>query len=425
MEFVIIFLLILFNGFFALSEIALISSKPSRLKELKQKGSRGAEKALLLLTNSERFLSAIQVGITMISMITGLYGGSNLAVYIAPLFEKIPYINSFSVEIALTVSVLLITYVAIVIGELVPKTIALNYPEKVAVRVAPFISTFSKIFYPFVKLLAVSTNLLTRTLGVKKEKQNITESELRQMMRTAYLEGVIEKEQNILHQKVFSFSDKKAKHIMTHRSEIRWVDINKPIDELAKDLRNINYSKTICCKGDIDQFVGFVYMRDVYRAYSKNSQLNISDLIVPPTIVHENTDAQKILSQLQEDNVHLWFVVNEFGMLEGIITLHNIIEGILGQIPESSDFYEPDVFIREDHSMLVHGDAPVETLTNIIENFSVDYNNTHYATVAGFIFEQLDNIPKLGDKFDFQNYTFEIVDMDRNRINKVLISKIN
>lgn len=424
MEFAIILLLIFCNGFFALSEIALISSKQSRLKERQQGGSKGAEKALSLLNNSERFLSAIQVGITLISMITGLYGGSNLAVYIAPLFFKIPYIGTFAMEIALVISVLLITYVSIVIGELVPKTVALSQPERVAVRVAPIISAFSKIFAPFVKLLEVSTNSLTRIIGVKKQEQSLTEAELQQMIKTAFQEGVIEKEQNMLHQKVFSFSDKKAKHLMTHRSEIEWVDVTQPTDILVKNLRKMTHSKAICCNGNLDQFMGFIYMRDLFRVFSKKQQINIQDLIIPPTIVHENTDAQKILTQLQENRVHLWFVVNEFGILEGIVTLHNIIEGILGEIPEDSSSYEPDIFIREDHSALINGDAHIEILTKIIDNFTIDYNRIQYTTVAGFVFEQLNRVPNLGDKFSYLNYTFEIVDMDGNRINKVLVSKL-
>lgn len=423
MELLIIILLILLNGFFALSEIALISSKPAKLEELKNSGSKGAEKALSLICNSERFLSSIQVGITLISLITGLYGGSNLAIYIAPFFEKISFLQNFAMEISLVLSVLFITYISIVLGELVPKTFALSKPEKISAKVAPIITTFSKIFSPFVRLLEVSTNFLSKILGIKKQTQHITESELRQMMKTAYREGVIEKGQNILHEKVFTFSDKKAKHIMTYRTDIQWIDIKKPSEQIIESLRKINHNKVVCCDGNIDNFLGFSYLRDIFKSYSTKGILNIEEHIIPPTIVYENTEAQKLLTQLQEEKIHFWFVINEFGTLEGIITLHDITEGILGEIPNEYTIEEPDIFVREDGSMLVNGDAPVEKLMDVVEYFTIDYHNVKYSTVAGFIFEMLDKMPCIGDKFIYLDYSFEIVDMDGNRINKVLISK--
>jgi putative hemolysin len=224
-EIVVLILLILINGFFALSEIALVSSKKTRLEQEMLKGSKGALTALKLLDNSESFLSAIQVGITLIGIVTGVYGGMNIADDVSPFFERIEPLKEYAGEIALTVTIIIITYLSIVIGELVPKTIALSNPDKIAIRVAPIVYYFSKVFYPFVRLLSISTNFINKILGVKKHNDRITESELRQMIKTASIEGVIENDQNTLHEKVFYFADKKAKHIMTHRTEVEWIDL--------------------------------------------------------------------------------------------------------------------------------------------------------------------------------------------------------
>lgn len=423
MELVILGLLFVLNGFFALSEIALVSSKRSRLEQMRIKGSKGAKMALHLLSDSEGFLSAIQVGITLIGIVTGVYGGINLAHDITPFFEKFDSIKVYANEISMTLTVIVITYISIIIGELVPKTIALSHPEKTAQAVAPVIYYFSKLLYPFVKLLSVSTNLIVGIIGVKKQSEQFTEAELRQLMKTAWTEGVIKKEQNTIHENAFYFSDKKAQHIMTHRTDVEWIDLNKPIDEIKADIETIQHSKVICCKDSLDNFQGVLYLKDYYKAFSKNKIIPINDLIVDPIIVPERTDAHKVLNLLRQKESHVCFVVNEYGGFEGIITLFDIMENLVGEIPEEGEVFEPDVFVRDDKSVLVNGDAPVETLVNIIEDFTVDFGEIDYSTVAGFVLNQINRIPKTGDKLNYEDYTIEIVDMDGNRIDKVLISR--
>jgi len=420
----ILFLMILFvlNGFFALSEIALVSSKRSRLEQMRIKGSKGAKTALHLLDDSENFLSAIQVGITLIGIITGVYGGINLAHDITPFFEQFESIRIYASEISLTLTIVLITYFSIIIGELVPKTIALSHPEKTAQQVAPIIYYFSRILYPFVKMLSVSTSMINNLIGVKKHSEQITEAELRQMIKIASTEGVIEKEQNSIHENVFYFSDKKAQHIMTHRTDLEWIDMNKPLEEINTLIRKIQHSKVICCKDNMDNFQGVLYLRDYYKALCEKKDIQLSELIVEPIIITERTDAKKVLNLLRHKESHVCFVVNEYGGFEGIITLYDIMENLVGEIPEEGEIFEPDVFIREDKSVLVNGDAPVETLANIIEDFTIDFSEIDYSTVAGFVLSQINRIPKIGDKLQYLNYTIEIVDMDGNRIDKLLIS---
>jgi putative hemolysin len=421
MEIIIILILVFLNGFFALSEIALVSSKKARLEQSEKKN--GARIALKLLDDSENFLSAIQVGITLIGIVTGMYGGMNLADDLAPFFKQYDFSKHYADGIALTVIVFLITYVSIVIGELVPKTIALSNPEKIAVVVAPPVYYFSKIFYPFVIMLSWSTSFINKILGIKKQTEQMTEAELRQMIKIAYNEGVIEKEQNVIHEKVFFFSDKRAKHLMTHRTSIEWIDISKSLKEIHEQILNSQHSKILCCKGNLDHFTGILMQKDYFRASLQNKQIKLAKLITEPIIIPENADAQKVLDLIRLKKNHTCLVVNEYGGLEGMITLHDIIENIVGEIPEEGEADDPDIFIREDKSVLVNGDAPIETLMDVLDDFQVDFEETDYTTVAGFVLNLIDKIPQTGDLIMFGDYRIEIIDMDGNKIDKVLIKK--
>lgn len=430
MEILILGLLILLNGFFALSEIALVSSKRARLEQSKSEGSKGAVIALKLLGNSENFLSAIQVGITLIGIITGVYGGLNIAGDLSPFFTQFELTKAYANEIALAITILIITYISIVIGELVPKTIALSNPEKIAQKIAPAIYYFNIIFYPFVQLLSFSTNIINQLMGIKKQSDQMTESELRQMMKIASHQGVIEKEQNLIHEKIFYFADKKAKHIMTHRTDVDWVDLNKPVAGIHGEIMKTRHNKIICCHDDLDHFAGILHLKDYFLAFhaanetAGEKKLHIPDLLYQPLIIPENTDAQQVLNLFKQKQQHFCVVVDEYGSFEGIITLHDIMESIIGEIPDTDEPYEPDVFVRDDNSILVSGDAPIETLTEIIENFVIDFDKIDYSTVAGFVFNHLNKIPKIGDHFDYSGYVVEILDIDNNRIDKILIRKI-
>lgn len=424
MEILILGLLIFLNGFFALSEIALVSSKKSRLEQYRIERKKGARTALKLLENSEGFLSAVQVGITLIGIIIGVYGGINIADQVTPFFQQFELFKQAAEEIALTVTIIIITYFSIVMGELVPKTIALSNPEKIAIIIAPPIYYFSKIFYPFVKILSLSTSVINGLMGIKKKTEQLTEAELRQMIKLASHEGVIEKEQNLIHEKVFYFSDKRAKHIMTHRTEVEWIDINKPEDEIKDEILKTRHSKVVCCNGNLDNFLGVLFVKDYLITLSSNDKKSISDLIVQPLIVPENSDAPKVLNLLKRQQTQFCIVVNEYGSFEGIISLHDIMENIIGDIPDEGEPYEPEIFIREDKSVLVSGDAPVEILEGIIDNFVIDFEKIDYSTVAGYVFNNINKIPQIGDKFNYSGYIIEIVDIDGKRIDKVLITKI-
>ena len=423
MEIFVISLLVLLNGFFALSEIALVSSRRSRLEQFKKDGRRGSKTALRLLNDSESFLSAIQVGITLIGIVTGVYGGINIADDITPFFQQFDLFKNSAEEIALTITILTITYFSIVIGELVPKTIALSNPEKIAIRIAPPIYYFSLIFYPFVKFLSFSTSLISSLIRIKKRSEHITEGELQHLLKIASKEGTIERDQNLIHDRVFYFSDKKAKHIMTHRMEVDWVDINQPFSIIKKNILSSRHSRLICSKDNLDDFQGIIKVKDFLSAISSSKELILSDLLIQPLIVPDSVDVYKVLNLFKQKQIHFCIVVNEFGSLEGIITPHDVLENLIGDIPEEGETFEPDIFVRDDKSYLVNGDAPVEILDGIFENHMTDLENIDFSTVAGFVLNNIDKLPQIGDKFTFNDYIIEIVDIDGNRIDKILIRK--
>lgn len=424
-DIIIILILILLNGFFALSEIAIVSSKKNKLEAERKKGKSGARRALKLRSDPGDFLSSVQVGITLIGIINGAYGGQAFTVYIAPFFRQFPTLAPFAEVISIVIVVFLITYVSIVIGELVPKTIALNNPEKMAIAVAPTIHVVSIIFYPFVKLLSISTGFVNRLIGLKPKVEIVSEMELRAMLKTASHEGVIDVEENIIHEQVFYFSDKRAIHLMTHRTDVEWVDISKTREEIIEDLLQTKHSKILACRKKIDDFAGTISMRDFLLRLNKGEFFSIEDLIMEPIIVPNNQLAQKVLENFKNNHKFVAVVVDEYGSLDGIITIHDIFENLVGAIPEETDDEQtdPPIFMRDDHSALISGEAPIEILSQMDEDFIVNFDKIDYSTVAGFVFECINKIPAVGDQFDYDNLHFEIVDVDGNKIDKVLVTK--
>jgi putative hemolysin len=342
-----------------------------------------------------------------------------------PIFRDIAFTAPFAEAISMVVVVFLITYVSIVIGELVPKTIALNSSMKMAMSISRPIHIVSIIFYPFVKLLSVSTTLFNKIIGLKPKEEIVSEMELRAMLKTASNEGVIDMEENVIHEQVFYFSDKRAIHLMTHRTDIEWVDIDKSREEIIHDLLHTRHSKILACKKRIDDFIGTISMRDFLLRLNSKKTFAIDDLIVEPLIIPNTFRAQKVLERLKKKHKFMAVVVDEYGSIDGIITMHDIIEHLVGAIPEETETtVEPLIFFREDRSALVSGEAPVEILSQIDEDFVVDFDEIDYSTIAGLVFACINKIPSVGDKFTFENLSFEIVDVDGNRTDKVLVEKI-
>jgi putative hemolysin len=260
-------------------------------------------------------------------------------------------------------------------------------------------------------------------IGIKTAEGQVTEQELRYMLKYASHEGVIEKEQNLMHEKVFYFSDKKAKHIMTHRKDVEWVDMQQTPEEFHAEILSFKHSKIIVGRDGIDEFIGVLKVKEYLLNYYSPHPAELSTLFTEPLVLPENADAQKVLDLFRQKQNYLAVVVDEYGSFEGIITLHDIIENIIGEVPEEGEHFEPDVFVRDDQSVLVSGDAPIETLVDLIEDFIIDFDEIDYSTVAGYVFNQINKIPELGDKVILSDCVIEVVDIDNNKIDKVLITK--
>ncbi|MBP7180734.1 MAG: HlyC/CorC family transporter [Dysgonomonadaceae bacterium] len=422
-EVLIILLLIVLNGFFALSEIAVVSSSKTKLESERKKGNSGAETALKLKADPDNFLSAVQVGITLIGIVNGAYGGSTLSVYVEPFFRQFAWSAPYASTISIILVVFLITYVSIVIGELVPKTIALNNPEKVSIFVSRPVHVVSIVFYPFVRLLATSTSLFYKLIGLKPVSGSLSEMELRAMLKTASKEGVIEREENIIHEQVFYFSDKRARHLMTHRTDVEWVNVLQKKEQIVADLLKCRHSKVLACNGKLDDFVGIISIKEFLIAYYANHDFSLNELVQEPLIFPSSLRAQKVLETFRDKHKSFAVVVDEYGSLDGIITLHDIFENLVGTLVDENENEEPDIFMRNDHSALVNGEAPLEILTLFLDDFIIDFETIDYSTIAGFVLSNINKIPQVGDKFIYDNTEFEIVDVDGNKIDKVLITK--
>ncbi len=422
-DIIIVLLLILLNGFFALSEIAVVSAKKSKLESERKKGNKGADRALKLKSDPDNFLSSVQVGITLIGIINGAYGGQVFADYLTPLFSRIPFTAMFADALSMVVVVFLITYVSIVIGELVPKTVALNKPEKMAMVISRPIYAVSIIFYPFVRLLAISTSLFNKLIGLKPTEEAMSEMELRALLKTASKEGVIESEENIIHEQVFYFSDKRARHLMTHRTDVEWIDISKPKEEIIEDILKTRHGRVLACNKILDEFTGIISVKEFLLKLYHSKEININDFIREPLIVPSTLRAQKVLKLFKSNHIFIAIVVDEYGSLDGIITMHDIIENLVGTIPNENEVEEPDIFMRNENSALVNGEAPIEVLTLLMDDFIIDFDEINYSTVAGFVLSNINKIPQVGDTFEYENTTFEIVDVDGNKIDKVMVTK--
>lgn len=422
-DILIILLLIILNGFFAMSEIAVVSAKKTKLETERKKGNKGAEKALKLQADSDNFLSSVQVGITLIGIVNGAYGGAKLAVHLVPFFDRFSWSAPYAETISIAVVVFVITYLSIVIGELTPKTMALNNAAKIATKVSRPIYFVSVIFYPFVRFLALSTGLLNKLIGLKPKDDIISEMELRAMLKTASKEGVIEREENIIHEQVFYFSDKRARHLMTHRTDVEWVDISKEKTEIINDLSQTKHSRVLVCNQTLDEFVGVVAMKELFSELYQNGDIDINKLAYEPLIIPSTLRARKVLEQFRQNHKFFAVVVDEYGSLDGIITLHDIIENLVGSIPNENEIEEPDIFMRNENSALINGEAPIEVLTQFIDDFIIDFEEIDYSTVAGFVLAHINKIPHVGDVFELENTIFEIVDIDGNKIDKVMVNK--
>lgn len=424
MEIAIILVLIVLHGFLVLGEIALLTVKRSRLEGKAAKGNHNATIAVSLLDRIDNYLSAMQIGITLISIIEGAYGGVAISHYLAPLFIHIPILAPYATQISLALVITLITYLSLIIGELAPKYIAIQYAEALAIATAPVMDFITRLTGPISTFLSWSTKMFMRLLLIKpNEEQSISEEEIKIMVKMARQQGVLEAKESEFIQNIFRFADRDAYTIMTHRNDVTWLDINTPPAENDRIIRESGYTKFLLCETTIEEIIGVVRLRDYIDRHNE-PDFNLRQIAAEPLFVPEAMNALKLLEHFRNQRNYFAVVVDEYGSMQGIITLHDLTENIFGALPDQDDLEEPAIVAREDGSWLVDGIIPIDELKETLDLKEFDLEESDYSTLAGFILLKMSEVPKAGDHFDAEGYRFEIIDMDRSKIDKVLISRL-
>ncbi len=424
MEIFVILFLTLLNTFFALCEASMISSKRSRLESEKQNGNKNAAIVIQLLENPEHFRSTMQVAMTSIAILSGYYGeaalGDKFALFLAQFPTVAPYCHTISVITIIAT----ITYLTIVVGELVPKTIAHRHPEPIALALAPAVLLFSKLTYPIVVFLSWSTKLILKLLMIKtNSEQSISEDELVLMVKMADQQGVLEHKESEFIQNILRFADRDAYTIMTHKNDVEWVDINSPIEENDKIIRESGYTKFLVCDDDMENVLGVIKLSDYVQANGKPG-FELKNVVTQPIFIPESLSALKVLEKFRQERNYFAVVVDEFGSTQGIITLHDLTENIFGNLPDSDDDHKPNVVRREDGSLLIEGSTPIDELHEFVKIPEFGFEDNDYSTIAGYILSKMHAIPRAGDFFVEDGYRFEVIDMDKSKIDKVLVNKL-
>lgn len=421
MEIFFILLLIIINGLLSMSEIAMVSAKKSRLEIAAKKGSKAAGTALKLAGQPERFLSTIQIGITLIGILTGLYSGEALADNVAVIFEKISFLQPHAYTLAKITIVVIVTYLTLVLGELVPKHLGMNAPEKIAKLIAPPMLLLSRMAAPFVWLLSASTKAVVKLMGISKTNDGkVTEEEIKAIIREGTEDGEIQEVEESIVSKVFNLGDRKIDSIMTHRNDLVWLEINESTNSIREKVKKNVFTVYPVAQGELNNIVGIVHLKDLFGKIDA-PDFKLQDFIRAAQYFPENQSVYNTLAHLKARHVKYGLVADEFGSIQGIVTLKDIVDGLLGAVDDTEE--EPAIVERSDGSLLVDGQCSFYEFLEYtrMEHFYSDYDHN---TISGLILRILEHIPKTGEKLNWHGFEFEIVDMDGARIDKIMVTKI-
>ncbi|WEX11183.1 hemolysin family protein [Chelativorans sp. AA-79] len=421
-ELAVLFILILFNGFMAMSELAVVSARSARLKVRRDDGDRGAARALELSADPGRFLSTVQIGITLVGVLSGAISGATIGVRLSGWLTDLGVPAGISNPLGVGLVVALITYVSLVIGELVPKQMALRNSEAIAARVAPFMAMLARIALPLVWLLDVSGRGVLALLGQNRdEAHRVTDEEIRTLIAEAEHTGTIETEERHMIAGVMRLADRNARAIMTPRGEVDWLNLNAPAEIIEKTLRETPHTRLPAAEGSADRLVGAVKTRDILVAYLSQETVDPRAFVLPAPIVHDFADALDVLATLRQAEVPMALVHDEYGSFEGIITPADILGAIAGMFRADVEEGEADVVQRDDGSWLLPGLMPADEMADRLDlKLPADRG---YSTLAGFLLSYTQELPTTGKKVDAMGWRFEIVDMDGRRIDRVLATK--
>lgn len=425
LEIIIILILIFINGYLSMAELAVVSVRKSKMQKYIDEGDKRAELVLKLAEDPNEFLSTVQIGISLTAVLTGAFGGATIAEPLAKLISFIPY----SEHISLIVVVLISTYLTLVIGEIVPKVIALNDPEKISLRVARYMEVLSIVSRPISFILAKSSSFLLWLMRIDRRTDDmVTEEEIELMIKEGREDGTIEQEEEDIIKRVFKLDDQKVESIMTPRNEIMWIDL--------EDDRDVNKVKIIESKrsifpiasGELDDFIGVVQAKDILSAMFGDDEFDVHKIVKEPLVVSEHLETLELLRELKENQeyVHMVLVVDEFGSVEGLITLNDLLEGIVGDIPSIDEEDEPQAVQRLDGNWLIDGRYPIDRFKELFDfkDKLPDEEEDGYTTLAGFILSLSGTIPNEEDKYECGRFIFEIIDIDGHQIDKILVTDL-
>lgn len=425
MDLIIIVALTLANSFFAMCEAALLSVNKSRIEHLAAQKNKKAITVLKFIENPENFLSSVQVGITLIGIVSGVYGGTVLAGDLEYFLRDIGWTSEYVHEFSIIIVVALITYFSIVIGELVPKSFAINHADRISLFCAPLMKVFTAVTYPIVILLSGSTNFFIRLFKIKTRKeQHLSEDELKFMLKKATTQGILEKDESRLHQKLFSFSDQVAKSLMTHRTELEWIDVNSTQQEILEEIKDSNHTKFPACDGSLDNLLGIFNVKDYFENHS-NPGFELKSILRTPILLNEYTPAFSILNEFRKRKEYCGIVVDEHGEIDGMVTLHDIIEAVVGSLPDEDDAEDPDIVKRSNYSFLINGQTSVYEINDYFGAEIIVDDPHNYTTLSGFYLYKAGEIPKTGQKINVNGISMEIVDMDGKRIDRILFEIVD
>ena len=418
-EIFILLLLIIINGLFVMSEIALVSARKGRLEGLANKGDAKAKAALTLSENPEKFLSTAQIFITLIAILTGVYSGEKFGHYVQPYLEKSELLKPYAQTLATVIIVIIVTFLSIIFGELVPKRMGMLRAEKIARVVAGPMNFLSVVTHPIVWLLSKISYLFFKILNIKTVGDNaVTEEEIKAMISEGSEHGTIEEEEKDIIERVFHLGDRNITSLMTHRTDITWLDINQTVQQIKDKFEDIIYSSYPVCDEIVDNIKGTISVKDLLKA---SPTTLLKELVKPALFVPENNSAYQLLEKFKDTKIHSCFIVNEYGTLEGMITLNDILEAIVGDVPQTGqDEYE--ITERADGTYLVDAQIPFYDFLSRFEKTDWMNEGDHdFDTLAGFVLHELEHIPQTGETLEWRGFHIEIIDMDSQRIDKLLV----
>lgn len=420
LQILIVVAVILINAVFVLSEMSVASSRKARLQQRVNQGNKGANVALRLLENPNLFLATVQIGITLVSVLVGAVGGATLSEPLSAVFTQIPTLAPFAESLAFGLVVVAITFVSIVLGELVPKRIALHNPEQIASVLAGPMMVISKILTPFVWLLGRITDFVLKTLGIKPGMEpSVTEEEIQLLIDQGTQAGVFEEAEHDMVEGVFSLGDQRVYSLMTPRTGIVYLDVKDSLEEIRDKIANSEFSRFPVRQGTLDVILGIVKTRDLLVRSLSDVPIKLKDLLKPAFFIPETMFASRALEIFKEKGTEILLVIDEFGGLQGLLTINDIIEEIVGQI----ELEEPQATQRQDGSWLLDGMLEVDEFKEIFKLTGLPHED-EYETLSGFVMVSLGRVPQTADHFEWHGLRFEIIDMDGRRVDKVLVTTL-